>query len=396
MDELVFYFALFVLFYSYIGYGIISYFIVIIKRQINPEHDTLSEQLIYRALPDVTLLVAAFNEEDCIEEKIKNSLNLDYPEDKLNLLFVTDGSTDCTLEIITKYPQIKVLHQKERKGKVAAVNRAMRHVNSPITVFTDANALINREAILRMVMQYQNPKVGAVAGEKKIMMELNSDASSAGEGIYWKYESLLKKWDSEINTVVGAAGELFSIRTKCYEFIKEDTIIEDFFLTLRIAQKGFKVAYEPGAYAIETSSLSVKEELKRKIRISAGGFQAIVRLRAILNIFKYKLLTFQYVSHRVLRWTVCPPSLIIVLILNIYLLDKNPMYTWILIGQVIFYASALLGFIFENYKIRVKAFFVPYYFVVMNYSVVAGLFRFIKGNQSVIWQRAERKSFSTK
>lgn len=396
MKEILFFVTLGILFYSYIGYGIISYIVVMFIRKNNSVGNLPVEEFKAVDLPNVTLVVAAFNEEECVIEKIKNSFNLDYPEEKLQLLFVTDGSTDETTEIIAKYPQIKLLHQQERRGKVAAVNRAMEYVNSPITVFTDANALINSEAILKIVAHYQNPKVGAVAGEKKIMMELNNDASSAGEGIYWKYESLLKKWDSEINTVVGAAGELFSIRTECYEFIKEDTIIEDFYLTLRIAQNGFKVAYEPGAYAMETSSLSVKEELKRKIRISAGGVQAIIRLRSLLNIFKYKILTFQYISHRVLRWTVCPPSLIILLILNIYLLDKNPMYTWILIGQVIFYASAFLGFLFENYKIRVKAFFVPYYFVVMNYSVVAGLFRFIKGNQSVIWQRAERKSFSNK
>jgi len=390
MNETIFYLALFALFYSYIGYGLISYIIVKIKKRKNSKFK-ISELPDYDSLPEVTVLVAAFNEEECIEEKIKNSLDLDYPEEKLNLLFVTDGSTDRTTEIISKYPKIKLLHQKERKGKVAAVNRAMKFVNSSITVFTDANALINKAAIMRMVRHYKNPQVGAVAGEKKVLMELHDNASSAGEGIYWKYESLLKTWDAEINTVVGAAGELFSVRTKCFEFVKEDTIIEDFFLTLRIAQSGYKVAYEPGAYAVETSSLSVKEELKRKIRISAGGFQAMVRLKSLLNIFKYKLLTFQYVSHRVLRWTVSPLALVLVLILNIYLLDEGPIYSVMLIGQVIFYVFAIAGFMFENFKIRIKAFFVPYYFLAMNYSVFVGFFRYLSGNQSVLWKRAERK-----
>ncbi|MEM8908110.1 MAG: glycosyltransferase, partial [Bacteroidota bacterium] len=213
----------------------------------------------------------------------------------------------------------------------------------------------------------------------------------AGEGIYWKYESTLKKWDSELYSVVGAAGELFSIRTKLYEAVPQDTIIEDFFMTLRIAQKGYKVVYEPAAYAVESSSASVKEELKRKIRIAAGGIQAIIRLAPLLNVFKYGILSFQYISHRVLRWTLAPIALPILLLVNIALaLHGEPLYQWLLVGQVLFYSSALVGYLLEKRAIKFKAFFVPYYFCIMNYAVFRGFYRILRGSQSVVWERAKR------
>lgn len=389
MLEIIFWSLLALVFYTYVGYGIISYMLVSIKRVLT--RGSGKSHFTWTQLPKVTLIVAAYNEEACIEDKIQNSFLLDYPKDSIDFLFITDGSDDRTMEIISRYPGIRLLHQKKRQGKVAAVNRAMRYVKSPIVVFTDANTIINKDAIKRIVHHYQDPVVGAVAGEKKILMESADNASSAGEGIYWKYESLLKKWDSEINSVVGAAGELFSIRTSCFENIKEDTIIEDFFLTLRIAQKGYKVVYEPGAYAMERSSLSVKEELKRKIRISAGGIQAIVRLSGLLNIFKYGILSFQYISHRVLRWTLSPVALLLIFIINFILIDIGHVYGLLFIGQIIFYILAFTGYLFENYKIRIRMFFVPYYFVIMNYSVFAGFFRYIGGKQSALWIRAERK-----
>ena len=152
-----------------------------------------------------------------------------------------------------------------------------------------------------MVRHYADPTVGAIAGEKRVQM--SAEASGAGEGLYWKYESLLKKWDSRLYSAVGAAGELFSVRTDLYAPVEKDTLIEDFVMTMRIAKQGFRIVYESEAYAVESHSADVKEELKRKIRISAGGLQAVWRLRDLLNPFKYGVLSFQYWSHRVLRWT---------------------------------------------------------------------------------------------
>ncbi|MGB3179992.1 MAG: glycosyltransferase family 2 protein [Cyclobacteriaceae bacterium] len=343
-------------------------------------------------LPEVTLMVAAYNEEDFIDEKIQNSLALDYPEGKLKFMFVTDGSTDSTTDRIRAHENITLLHKDGRSGKIAAVERAMEFVKTPLVIYTDANTMLNRQAAKNIVRHYQNPKVGAVAGEKRVTSDSADSASGAGEGFYWKYESALKRWDSELYSVVGAAGELFSIRTELYEAVPKDTVIEDFFMTLRIAQKGYKVVYEPDAYAVEGPSANVKEELKRKVRIAAGGIQAIVRLAPLLNFFKYRTLSWQYVSHRVLRWTVAPLCLAILLAANIMLaVEPGGIYKLLLVAQMGFYLAALIGYLMEQQQLKFKAFFIPYYFFIMNYAVYAGFWRYIKGSQSVVWERAKRK-----
>lgn len=338
-------------------------------------------------------MVAAYNEEHDIEDKIKNSLGLAYPKDKINFLFVTDGSDDRTPEIVAQYPEVTLLHLPERRGKIAAVGRSMPQVKSDITVFTDANTMLNAGAIQNLVRHYQDPKVGAVAGEKRVLSPDSDAAAGAGEGFYWKYESTLKRWDSELYSVVGAAGELFSIRTALFEHVPADTIIEDFYMTLKIAQNGYRVIYEPEACAMETPSANSGEELKRKIRIAAGGIQAIVRLKSLLNPFRYGILSFQYISHRVLRWTLSPLALLLVLLANIVLaLQGHGLYQLLLLGQFLFYASALIGYLLESKKIKMKAFFIPYYFFMMNYAVFAGFLRFLRGKQSVLWERAQRQT----
>jgi poly-beta-1,6-N-acetyl-D-glucosamine synthase len=386
--KICFWVSLFLVFYAYVGYVMLLYVIVRIKRIIkNKKLSNIDEA----QLPEVTLMVAAYNEKDFIREKIENSFRLNYPKEKLKFLFVTDGSDDGTPDIISEFPEIRLLHQPQRQGKIAAVHRAMPFVTTPYVIFTDANTIVNENAVLNMVRHFTDAKVGAVAGEKRVISKTEDNASGAGEGFYWKYESALKKWDSELYSVVGAAGELFAIRTDLYEPIPQDTVIEDFYLTLRIAQKGFRVIYEPDAYASEGPSESVKEELKRKIRIAAGGIQAIIRLNTLLNPLKYGVLSFQYISHRVLRWTLAPLALPMILISNALLvLYGIPFYMVILMLQSGFYLSVYIGHLLEQRKIKVKAFFVPFYFFIMNYAVYQGFYRHVKGSQSVLWERARR------
>ena len=377
--------------YTYVGYGILLFFLVKLKKkQPMPAYKDDSE------LPEVTFMVAAYNEQDYMEEKIENCLNFDYPKEKLTLFFVTDGSDDDTPKVIDQYPlpegvNLELYHRPERMGKIAAVERVMPYVKTPIIIYTDANTHVNRNAIRNIVRHYIDPKVGGVAGEKRITMDEKDAAKSAGEGVYWKYESKLKQWDSELHSVVGAAGELFSIRTELFEAVPQDTVIEDFFMTLTIASKGYKIVYEPMAYAVESSSASVNEELKRKIRIAAGGHQAVSRLGFLLNPFKHGVLTFQYISHRVLRWTLAPLALPIIFVLNIILaMSGNPIYIGLLICQVLFYAMGLIGYLMQERELKSKIFFVPYYFCVMNYAVYRGFFRFMNKSQSVKWERAKR------
>jgi cellulose synthase/poly-beta-1,6-N-acetylglucosamine synthase-like glycosyltransferase len=296
---------------------------------------------------------------------------------------------------VSQFPRIKLLHQNRRSGKVAAMHRAMSHVETPYVIFSDANTILNKESIRKIVHHYQNPQVGGVAGEKKIIESSDNSIAGAGEGLYWKYESFLKKLDWEYYTVVGAAGELFSIKTDLYEYPGDHILLDDFLISLKVCQKGYRVAYEAGAYAMETGSASIKEEQKRKIRISAGGFQSLFILSDLLNIFKYPTLSFQYISHRVLRWTLCPLFLPIILITNVLLVMNEPsvFYQIVLAAQVSFYTLALAGWILYMKNIRISVLYAPYYFLFINYSLYLGFIRFLKGNQTVLWEKASRQQY---
>ncbi|WP_259070652.1 glycosyltransferase family 2 protein [Mucilaginibacter sp. X4EP1] len=384
----LFWLSLFIVFYTFMGYGILLYVIIKIKRVFKGK--PILPNIIDELLPTCTLVVAAYNEEFYIEEKINNSLQLNYPAEKFKLIFITDGSSDKTTEIISRHNRIQLLHQPERAGKIAAVHRAMKFVDTEIVVFTDANTFLNKDALINICKHYADNTVGAVAGEKRVQIEENADASSAGEGFYWKYESALKKWDSELYSVVGAAGELFSVRKSLYQDVQPDTVLDDFMISMLIAAQGYRIIYEPDAYAIETASENVSEELKRKIRIAAGGIQSILRLKGLFNPFKYSVLSFQYVSHRVLRWTITPFLLILVFFLNALLVDE-PFYQLVFFAQILFYVLAMLGFIMEKRQIRIKALFIPYYFCVMNYAVLMGIIRYFSNKQSAVWEKAKRK-----
>ena len=389
---IIFWTALAVVFYAYLGYGMLLYVLIKIKRKFSPQAKPTFEEA---DLPRVALLVAAYNEVDFIDQKIQNSLALDYPSEKLQFWFVTDGSDDGTPQRVTNYPSIILEHQSPRAGKLAAVHRVVPLIDAEIIVFSDANTLLNPQAIRKLVQAYADPLVGAVAGEKRVHMAESDSASAAGEGLYWRYESILKQWDGEWHSVVGAAGELFSVRKSAFIEIPPDSLIEDFYLTMSIARDGYKVAYEPEAYAVETASSTVQEETKRKIRISAGAFQAMWRLRDLLNPFIYGKLSFQYVSHRVLRWTLAPISLVALLIVTPCLAwASSSFYMWASLAQLACYLLAGLGFWLEKKQVRIKAFFVPYYFVMMNVCIFLGLRRYLKGQQQVTWEKAKRKSYT--
>ncbi len=391
--KILFWASLAIIFYSYIGYGILAWIMVKVKKLfVKP---SLSNDSDFE--PNVTLVIAAFNEEDFIEEKIANTFALDYPAEKLEIIFITDGSSDNTPGIIEKYQQIKLLHQPERQGKVAAMNRAIGYVSSPIVIFCDANTLLSKEAVRAIARHYADPKVGGVAGEKRILQSDKDAAAAAGEGLYWKYESFLKKLDSDLYTTVGAAGELFSVRTELFEKAPVNTIIEDFVQSLKLCINGYVVRYEPRAYAAELPSASIKEEMKRKIRICAGAFQAMLLLKPLFNIFKYPIVSFQFISHRILRWTLCPVALVLLFIANLVIVIKGStlFYNTTLVAQIIFYVTGFTGWIFASKDVKIKALFIPFYFLFMNFAVFIGFRRFIKGKQTVLWEKAARKTAAT-
>ena len=274
--KVIFWGSLLLVFYAFIGYGMLIWLFNNMTRK------TTSRKVVKEYQPAVTFVIPAYNEERWIIDKIQNSVQLDYPPDKIKFLIVSDGSDDRTKALVEQYEipkgtQIEHFHESERKGKIAAVERIMSFIDTPITLFTDANTMLNKKAVQNMVQHFQDASVGVVAGEKRIARTNENSVAEVGEGIYWKYESFLKNLDYQFYSVIGAAGELFAIRTALFEPIPKDSIIEDFYMTLYIASKGYRIAYAPDAYAIERGSGSVKEELKRKTRVAAGGCQSVYR-----------------------------------------------------------------------------------------------------------------------
>lgn len=385
----VFQISFFTLFFCYIGYGGLIFIINTVRKLLVSRPGVVQEM----EDPDVTLIIAAYNEATILRQKIKNCLDIDYPANKLRIIFVTDGTTDDSEQLVTGESSVTLLHQSERRGKLAAIIRAMKQVNDPIVVFSDANTMLNRECIRKIVSHYTDPHIGGVAGEKKIIRNAESSAIGEAEGLYWKYESFMKQQDADFNTVAGAAGELFSIRTHLFQPPAADIILDDFVISMKVCLQGYKIAYEPAAYASELPSASLKEEAKRKTRISAGAFQAMGYLREALNFFKFPLLSFQYFSRRILRWVFCPWMLIVLLLSNLVIVVQPfaPLYYyWFFIGQLLFYLMAIIGWILIRSGKRIGIFAVPYYFLFMNFCMIAGFIRFLQKKQTVLWEKAER------
>lgn len=381
---IVFWSSIFLLFYGYIGYGVI---LTLVNSLKNGKTTLSSDALV--DTPRIAFLVAAYNEEDCIESKIENSLGLDYPKEKLHLYIITDGSTDKTTELSAKFPGVFVYHKPERIGKLASLQRIIPELKEDIILFSDANCLLNPGSIKHIVQHFIDPAVGAVSGEKKI---ISGDDATATEGLYWKYESWLKHQDSLFYTMVGAAGELYSIRRELYEELPREIILEDFVQSMKICEKGYRVIYEKKAYALEAPSESLFEEMERKTRICAGAFQSFRHIKFAFNPFYNWKVFFQFISHRFIRWTIGPIALVSAFISNFMLRNENGIYYFIFVAQCIFYIIAFMGLVMSIKKLKGGPLFIPMYFVLMNLSVFGGFFRFVKGSQSNVWKKVQRKT----
>lgn len=379
--------SLAVLFYCYVGYGLLVWLVNTVKglfsrRKIADENELLP----------VTLIITAYNEETVLPEKIANTLAIDYPEDKLDIIFVTDGSSDQSAGLVQQYPRIRLLHQPQRQGKYAAIKRAMKQVQTPVVVFSDANTMLNKECIRKMVRHYTDPHTGGVAGEKKIGYQYSASAVGRAEGLYWQYESFMKRQDAALHTVVGAAGELFSIRTGLFEYLDDSLLLDDFVISMKVCLKGYTIAYEPGAFATELPSPSLPEEEKRKVRISAGAYQSVAYLKGGINIFRHPLLAFQFISRRLLRWFFCPALLIILLLSSTLLAwtGGSWVYTALWLMQVVCWLAAFVGWWRVQSGRPPGLFTIPFYFLFMNYCLVKGFFAFIRGRQTVLWEKSVR------
>lgn len=393
MATTIFWICLSVLFYCYAGYGTLLFFFNNIKSIFSKKR---FEEKNSEIIP-VTLVVAMYNEASILEKKIQNTLAIQYPQEKLRVIFVNDASTDESAEIIAKYPFINLIQQNKRKGKTAALKIAMKQVQTPVVVFCDANSMLNEECITKIIQHYKDPTVGAVAGEKRIVQKKSKYGAEEAEGVYWQYESFIKKQEADFYTTIGAAGELFSIRTALFQLEEENIITDDFFISMQVCLQGYKLAYEPEAYSSESPSASIMEETKRKIRIAAGAYQSMSLLKEALNFFKHPLLAFQYFSHRILRWVICPFLLPILLFVSIFMAytTTNDFYKFIIYAQALFYLMSLVGWMLLRLGHRTGVFTIPFYFVFMNVCLVRGLFVFLNGQHTVLWQKSLRTETSS-
>ena len=389
--KILFWAMLLIVFYTYLGYGILLYIIIRLKRLFWGK----SQEAVLppdEELPDMTLLICAYNEEDVVAEKMKNTLAIDYPKDKFRIMWVTDGSNDHTNELLKAYPEVDIVFSPERRGKSAALKHGLRELKTRYVAFTDANTMLNAGALKEIARQFMDPTVGCVSGEKRVVAKKDGDMAAKGEGLYWKYESTLKRWDSELYSTMGAAGELYAMDPTLVKEVPDEALLDDFMMSMYVVQAGKRIAYAPDAYAQEYGSANIFEESKRKRRIAAGGLQSIWWLRSMLNPLRQPLVTFQYVSHRVLRWSITPVAMIILLAVNIILvlMGAGLFYSIFLALQLLFYLIALIGWISSRYGHKNKILYTIYYFVFMNINVFRGMAYLRTHGKSGAWEKAKR------
>ena len=389
--KILFWACLLIVFYTYLGYGIVLYIIIRLKRLFagKPRGAAMPSD---DELPTMTLMICAYNEEDVVAEKMQNTLGLNYPKDKLRIMWVTDGSNDRTNELLAAWPEVDVVFSPERRGKTAALKHGLRELKTRYVAFTDANTMINAGALKEIARLFMDPTVGCVSGEKRVAARKEGEMAAEGEGLYWKYESTLKKWDSELYSAMGAAGELYAIDPTLVREVPDEALLDDFMMSMYIVEAGRRIAYTPDAYAQEYGSANIHEESKRKRRIAAGGLQSIWWLRSMLNPFRQPLVTFQYISHRVLRWSVTPVAMVLLLLVNILMvaLGAGLFYTVVLVLQLLFYLMAFAGWLQTRYGHKNKLLYTAYYFVFMNLNVFRGMAYLKSHGKSGAWEKAKR------
>jgi len=393
MIGLLFWLSVLFIVYVYLGYPLILTLLARIRR--NPV-----EYPSY--FPKVTLLIAAHNEQDVITTKLENALALDYPMENLQIIVAADGSDDHTVEVVKSFESrgVELSYQRERRGKMAAINRAMSGVRHEIVLFSDANNLYATETLRELVKPFSDPKVGAVSGSKSILE--SGDALTKADGLYWRYESYIKEQETRFGSCTGVSGEILAIRYNLYQSPPNRVINDDFFIALGIMRQGYRLVYMPKARSFEHSSLTEYDESTRRSRIIAGRYQVMLRSLQLLP-WRNPLLVWQIISHKFMRPLV-PLAMIVAFIMNLlafgipaassdyeFLYLGRPYNLIMLFFQLVFYLFAWLGNILNGRGPIGKILYIPTYLVNSNISAVRGLISFFTGKQTSLWKRARRR-----
>ncbi len=380
---ILFWAGLAVIVYSYLGYPAL----LLLLNRLAPKvslADGNSE------LPMVSLVIAAYNEEKVINDKIKNSLEIDYPEGLFEVIVASDGSNDGTNRIVDAWAErdkrVRLL-ELNRGGKSSAINKAMEHAKGAVIVFSDANTVYTPGAVKRLVRRF-GPKVGSVCG-RLVYRNTEKAASGRGEGLYWRYETFLKKLESRLGFIAGANGAIYAIRGELFEELSPGTINDDLVISMRIVKKGYRSIYEEEAVAYEDVAPDMESEFRRHVRDGAGHYIAAMDLIGLLNPL-LGVRSLIYLSHRVLRWAV-PFIMIMMLAANLMMMGE-PFYRMLLLPHLAFYIMAMAGLAVLKTRPWPLPFFVyaPFYFCNLNLALLFGFFKVLTGSQGPAWERTER------
>ena len=339
------------------------------------------------ATPTVSVIIPFHNEERWVASKLENTLSWDYPSDRLKVIAVSDGSTDRTTAILEQYKdRVHMVSYYPRRGKPTALNRGVGEARGEILVFTDANVLLHPNAIRAVVASYADPTVGGVSWNVALQPEGRQEP--LGEGLYMRYERWLYALDSSIGTMVGADGACFSIRRALFSPLPSDTITDDFAIALEVVSQGKRVAYESEARGVEMVVPDVRAEFRRKVRMIAGGYQALWRYRRLLNPVRFFTVSFQLLSHKLMRWLV-PLFLVSALLASLMATQYHPVWNLVLALQISFYVLAALGSLSVTMRRRMLV-YLPYYFCAVNAAAAVGIWRFLLGRRVITWQKVSR------
>lgn len=371
----IFWFSTLIILYVYLGYPAIIYLISFFYKK---------PVLRTYPYPMVSVIMSVHNEEKNIENKLKTLLELNYPESRIEILIGSDGSTDRTDEIISKYinERIKLHRQAQRRGKPSMLNLLVKQAKGEILVFTDARQKLERNSIDELVKNFSDTKVGSVSAE--LIYDGQDSKTGNGVAIYWKYEKFIRKYESKMGSMLGATGALYAIRRELFPELPKDLILDDVYIPLKIVQRGYRAIFDYKAKIYDSVAKNTREEFIRKTRTLAGNFQLFLYLREFFNPFKDKI-GWQFFSHKFLR-LIAPFLLVSILVSNFFLRNNSYFYLATFVLQILFYVFALFGLIFKH---KNHLFDVPYMFCVMNSAAVVGLYKLLTHKQDVLWQKAE-------
>ncbi|MBD3386063.1 glycosyltransferase [candidate division KSB1 bacterium] len=369
----IFWVSFFAIAYIYAGFNILTALMGWIGNK------SVVKQNIF---PSVDVIIAAYNEENQIKSRVQNLLNLDYPQEKINIIVASDGSTDATVKVVNSFTQTNIhCLDLPRQGKIFALNRAVKIATSDILVFTDANTTFHPLALQKLVQNFADPSVGGVCGNQDYLQPQQSGNIKTGETIYWSFDKWMKSLQSGTGSIVSADGAIYAIKKSLFPKIKTSAVTDDFAISTAVIAKGYRLVYEPEALAFEPANRQDSADFKRKIRIINRGLASVALRKELLNPFRYGYYAVILFSHKILRRLV-PIFLILLFVTNMILMNESWFYTITATGQLAFYAFAFLGFSAN----RKKIFYIPYYFVLSNTASLIALWRVLSGKRIERWQ----------